>query len=59
MGFEADKFWHGLQFASSLLVWDREGAAVIAGGAVPNATEVRVVRFPLLNGTGEINQRRT
>ena len=55
MGFEADKFWHGLQFADLLLVWNREGDTVIVGGAVRNATEVRAVRLPLLNGTTGIN----
>ena len=55
MEFEADMFRHGLQFAGSLSVWDREGDAVIIGDAVPNAIEVKAVRLPLLNGTTKIN----
>ena len=55
MEFEGDMFWHGLQLADSLLVWDREGDAVIVGDAVPNATEVRAVRLPLHNGATEID----
>ena len=55
MGFEADKFWHGLQFADSLLVCDREGDAKVVGDAVPNATEISAVRLLLLKGTFEVD----